>query len=123
MKPYGDHVVVITGASSGIGRATAVEFAKLGSKGVCAARGTEALDSLVAEIAADGGEALAVPTDVTDAAQVYQLAERAEQRFGAIDTWVNNAAVSVYATVEDTTNDEFERIMRVNFLGHVYGVH
>lgn len=123
MKPLAEQIVVITGASSGIGRATALLLADRGSKVVCAARGVPALESLVREIADAGGEALAVPTDITDAASVRQLAERAEERYAAIDTWVNGAAVSVYATVEDTTDEEFERIMQVNFLGHVHGVH
>ncbi|MBW3580484.1 MAG: SDR family NAD(P)-dependent oxidoreductase [Actinobacteria bacterium] len=123
MKPLAEQVVVVTGASSGIGRATALLLASRGSKVVCAARGVEALGSLVEEIGAAGGQALSVPTDVGDPAAVRRLAERAEERFSAIDTWVNGAAVSVYATVEDTTDEEFERLMRVNFLGHVYGVH
>ena len=118
-----DQVVVITGASSGIGRATALEYARQGARVVCAARTAPALDSLVTEIGEAGGEALAVPTDVTDAAAVQALAGAAEARFARIDTWVNNAAVAVWGRVEDITDDEFEQVMRVNFMGQVHGVH
>jgi NAD(P)-dependent dehydrogenase (short-subunit alcohol dehydrogenase family) len=122
-KPVTDQVVVIAGASSGIGRATALEFARQGARVVCAARTVPALDSLVDEIVRDGGQALAVPTDVAEPAQVYALAEAAEARFGRIDTWVNNAAVAVWGRIEDITDAEFDRVLRVNFLGQVYGVH
>src|SRR3954453_15483171 len=122
-RPVQDQVVVITGASSGIGRAAALEFARAGAKVVCAARTEAALDSLVGEITADGGTAIAVPTDVADPAAVYALAEVAETTYGRIDTWVNNAAVAVWGRVEDITDAEFDRVMRGNFLGHVHGVH
>jgi NAD(P)-dependent dehydrogenase (short-subunit alcohol dehydrogenase family) len=122
-RPVQDQVVVITGASSGIGRAAALEFARAGANVVCAARTEAALDSLVGEITADGGAAIAVPTDVADPAAVYALAEVAETTYGRIDTWVNNAAVAVWGRVEDITDAEFDRVMRVNFLGHVHGVH
>ena len=122
-KAVAEQVVVITGASSGIGRAAALEFARRDAKVVCAARSTMALDTLVEEIAAAGGEALAVPTDVADPRAVYALAATAEDRFGRIDTWVNNAAVAIWGRVEEITDEEFDRVMRVNFLGQVYGVH
>jgi len=121
-KQLNEQVVVITGASSGIGRATALEFAAKGARVAVAARNADALDSLVDEIRAAGGQAIAVPTDVTDEAQVHELATRTEAAFGRIDTWVNNAGVGLYATVEDTTAEEFDRVMRVNFLGQVHGV-
>ena len=120
-RPVADQVVVITGASSGIGRATSLEFARQGARVVCAARTVPALETLVEEIASGGGQAIAVPTDVADPQAVKALAERAESHFGRIDTWVNNAAVAVWGRVEDITNDEFDRVMRVNFLGQVYG--
>lgn len=122
-RPVADQVVVIVGASSGIGRATALQFARQGAKVVCAARTVEALETLVVEIAAGGGEAISVPTDVAQPAAVRALARAAESRFGRIDTWVNNAAVAIWGKVEDISDEEFERVMRVNFLGQVYGVH
>ena len=122
-RPVSEQVVVITGASNGIGRATALAFAAQGARVVCAARSVQALDTLVEQIRADGGSAMAVPTDVADPAAVRALADAAESRFGRIDTWVNNAAVSVWGRVEDITDAEFDRVMRVNFLGQVHGVH
>ncbi|GIF14972.1 SDR family oxidoreductase [Actinoplanes teichomyceticus] len=122
-RPISEQVVVITGASSGIGRAAALAFAARGARVVCAARGAPALDTLVARIHADGGSAVAVPTDVADPRAVRALAEAAERRYGRIDTWVNNAAVGVWGRVEDITDAEFDRVMRVNFLGQVHGAH
>jgi NAD(P)-dependent dehydrogenase (short-subunit alcohol dehydrogenase family) len=118
-----EQVVVIVGASSGIGRAAALEFAAAGAGVVCAARSVQALNTLVDEIRERGGSAVAVPTDVAEPAAVMALADVAEQRFGRIDTWVNAAAVSVWGRVEDITDAEFDRVLRVNFLGQVHGVH
>ncbi|HET6529767.1 MAG TPA: SDR family oxidoreductase, partial [Actinoplanes sp.] len=123
LRPVSEQVVVIAGASSGIGRATAAAFAAEGARVVCAARNSEALDSLVVEIGGAGGSAYAVPTDITDPAAVRALADAAEQRHGRIDTWVNVAAVGIWGRIEDITDAEFDRVMRVNFLGHVHGVH
>src|SRR4051812_18062619 len=86
-RPVNEQVVVIAGASSGIGRATASAFAARGAKVVCAARGEEALTALVGELTAAGGTAMAVPTDVGDAAAVYRLADAAESAYGRVDTW------------------------------------
>ncbi|MDP9398429.1 MAG: SDR family oxidoreductase, partial [Actinomycetota bacterium] len=122
-KPVADQVVVIAGASSGIGRASALAFAQRGARVVCAARSVDALETLVKEITGAGGTAMSVPTDVADAGAVSALARTAEERYGRIDTWVNAAAVSVWGRVEDITAEEFDRVMRVNFLGHVHGVH
>jgi NAD(P)-dependent dehydrogenase (short-subunit alcohol dehydrogenase family) len=121
-RPISEQVVVIVGASSGIGRASALAFAGRGAKVVCAARGAQALENLVEQITVAGGTAVAVPTDVTDHAAVWALADAAEDRFGRIDTWVNDAAVGVWGKVEQITPEEFDRVMRVNFLGHVHGV-
>jgi NAD(P)-dependent dehydrogenase (short-subunit alcohol dehydrogenase family) len=77
----------------------------------------------VEQIRQRGGTAVAVPTDVADPVAVRSLADRAEQEYGRIDTWVNTAAVGVWGRVEDITDAEFERVMRVNFLGQVHGVH
>jgi NAD(P)-dependent dehydrogenase (short-subunit alcohol dehydrogenase family) len=122
VRPIGDQVVVVTGASSGIGRETALEFGRRGAKLVVAARNKEALDTLVAEVERLGGEAVAVPTDVSDHRQVGELAAAAVQRFGRIDTWVNNASVSTYGTVEDMDPEEIRRVIEVNLLGEIHGM-
>jgi len=119
-KAVSQQVVVIAGASSGIGRAAAAEFAARGAKVVCAARNAEALDTLVAEIHRAGGTAVAQPTDITDPAAVGALVRAAEQAYGRIDTWINVAGVGVWGRAEDITDEEFDRVMRVNFLGHVH---
>ena len=120
-RPIGEQVVVVTGASSGIGRETALAFGQRGASVVLAARNEPALREVAREIERLGGKAHAVPTDVAEWAQVERLAEEAVARFGRIDTWVNNAAVSAYAAVEAMTVEEIERIVRVNLLGQVYG--
>ncbi len=114
-------VAVITGASSGIGRATALAFAAKGTKVVVAARREQALNDLVAEIERTGGQALAVPTDVTDEQAVLDLANAAIQAFGRIDIWVNDADVILYGSVTDTPMADVRRLMEVNFIGHVHG--
>jgi len=118
-KPVNEQVVVVLGASSGIGRATALALAEQGAAVVCAARGTEALQALVAEITGRGQRALAVTADITDPASLDALVAAAEGAYGRIDTWVNDAAVSVYGTIEQTPLADFRRVMEVNFLGHV----
>jgi short-subunit dehydrogenase len=117
-----DQIVVITGASSGIGREAALEFGRHGSTVVVAARNREALEEVAREVERVGGRARAIPTDVAEWRQVEQLAAAAKSEFGRIDTWINNAAVSEYATVEQMTIDEIERILQVNLLGQIYGV-
>jgi len=114
-------VAVITGASSGIGRATALEFAAKGTTVVVAARRESALNDLVSEIGASGGRALAVPTDVTDEVAVRRLAQRAIQTFGKIDIWVNNASVMMFAPLLDAPLEDYRRVMDVNFFGYVHG--
>ncbi|MHB1132826.1 MAG: SDR family oxidoreductase [Chloroflexota bacterium] len=120
-RPIKEQVVVITGASTGIGRATALALAKRGAHVVLASRGDKRLAELQKEISALGGDALMVPTDVADFVQVQQLAEDTLARYGGIDTWINNAAVSVYATVRNTDMSEYRRLMDVNFMGQVHG--
>ncbi|MBT2521886.1 SDR family oxidoreductase [Arthrobacter sp. ISL-28] len=115
-------VIVITGASSGIGRETALEFGRRGGHVVAAARNREALETLAAEIHRIGGEALPVVTDVSDFAQMAALARQAVERFGRIDIWVNNAAVSTYGTVEQMEAEEIHRVVEVNLMGQIYGV-
>jgi NAD(P)-dependent dehydrogenase (short-subunit alcohol dehydrogenase family) len=121
-RPIADQVVVITGASSGIGRATALAFAQRGASVVIAARGEEALGTLEHEIRQLGRPCLAVPTDVADWQQVRALAVAAVERFGRIDTWVNDAAVSAWATVEQLTVEEIEQVIRVDLLGAIHGM-
>jgi len=119
--PLQDQVVAITGASSGIGRATAIELGRYGAAVVLAARNEEALHAAAHETEQAGGRVLPVVTDVADWKQVERLADAAVQHFGRIDTWINNAGVIEYATVEDTTPDEAERILQVNLLGQIHG--
>jgi short-subunit dehydrogenase len=120
-RPLNEQVVVVTGASQGIGRETALRLGRRGAAVVAASRNEEALSTLVDEVAGAGGRAEAVPTDVAESDQVDRLAARAVERFGRIDTWVNNAAVSVYATVEQLEPSEMERIVRVNLLSQMFG--
>ena len=121
VKPVSEQSVVIVGASSGIGRASALAFADEGAKVVVAARSSDDLDALVAEIHQRGAEGLAVPTDVADPAQLTNVATQAVDRFGGIDTWVNAAAVAVYGRVEETSVEEYERVLQVNVMGQVNG--
>jgi short-subunit dehydrogenase len=116
-----EQVVVVTGASSGVGRETCLELAGKGASLALAARNVEALESLRAEVERLGGTALVVPTDVSDWAQVQRLADQVAARFGRIDTWVNCAAVSLYGTVRDTTVEEITRVLQVILLGEIHG--
>lgn len=112
--------VVVTGATSGIGRETAREFALAGARVVVAGRRQERLDELVSELGAKGQETLAVRTDVTDPAQVKDLIDRARQAFGSVDTLVNNAGVGIAARFEEQSIEDFKHVMDVNFWGAVY---
>lgn len=115
-------VVVITGASSGIGRATALRFAKKKARLVLAARREEALEEAAEECRERGGEALAVPTDVTQEEQVQDLARAAASQFGRIDTWFNNAGVMAFGRLEETPSDVFQRILDTNVMGYLHGM-
>ncbi len=121
LKPISQQVVVIVGASTGIGRGAALDFAKQGAKVVAAARNQHALDSLVKQIKAQGGEAVSVVADVADFEQVEAIAQTAIAIFGRIDTWVQNAAVGIVAPFSDTDLDEFRRVIDVTLMGQVYG--
>ncbi len=114
-------VVVITGASSGIGRATALKLAEQGGSVVLAARQEEVLHGVARECQRTGGRALAVPTDTTNEEQVKNLAQRAIQAFGRIDVWVNAAAVTMMARFEAAPAEAFRRVIETNFFGYVHG--
>jgi NAD(P)-dependent dehydrogenase (short-subunit alcohol dehydrogenase family) len=116
-----DKVVVVTGASSGVGRATVRELARRGARLGLIARGADGLAGAQADVEAAGSPALAVPTDVADAAQVDAAAEAIEQELGAIDVWINDAMVSVFAPFWEIEPDEYRRATEVTYLGAVYG--
>ena len=116
-----ESVVVVTGASAGVGRATVRAFAARGANVGLLARGSDGLEAARAEVIEAGGRAIAVPTDVADATAVEQAAEAIEQELGPIDVWVNNAMTSVFAPFEEVQPDEFKRVTEVNYLGYVYG--
>ncbi len=120
-KPLSEQVVLVTGASSGLGRAIARGAGERGAKVVVTARNGEALENCVAEIERFGSEALAVPGDCADREQVERVVGRAVERFGRIDTYVANAIVTVYSEVERLEPAELRRVMDVNFFGVVYG--
>src|SRR5215210_3386788 len=121
LKPVGEQVVVLMGASSGIGRESALRFARKGAKVVVSARGEEGLGSLVQEIRGEGGEATYVVADTSDFGQVKAVADRAVEEYGTLDTWVHLAAVGLFAAFEETTPEEFARVIDVNLMGQVYG--
>jgi len=114
-------VVVITGASAGVGRATVREFARHGAWIGLVARGVDGLKAARREVEALGGKALVLPTDVADAEQVEAAARQVERRLGPIDIWVNNAMASVFSPIKEMTAAEFERVTQVTYLGYVYG--
>lgn len=120
-KPLDQQVMVITGASSGIGLCTALLAAEKGAKVVLAARSGETLDAIVEQIAEAGGDAIAVTTDVGDANQLQALAAAAVRRFGRIDTWVNDAGVAIYGKLDQVSEADSRRLFDTNFWGVVNG--
>ena len=114
-------VVVVTGASAGVGRATVRKFAERGANVALIARGRERLEAARREVESFGGRALVFPADVADADAIEEAARRTEEELGPIDIWVNNAMTSVLAPVKDTPAEEFRRVTEVTYLGYVYG--
>jgi NAD(P)-dependent dehydrogenase (short-subunit alcohol dehydrogenase family) len=121
LKPVEDQVVVLMGASSGIGREAARRFGIHGAKVVVSARKQAALDSLAEEIRREGGEAAAVAAEVTDFSQVRRVAETAVERYGRLDTWVHLAGVGLWSLFEETRPEEWQRVIDVNLTGQAYG--
>ena len=114
-------VTVVTGASAGVGRAIVRALGEQGARVGLVARGTDGLEAAAREVREAGGEALVLPLDVADAAAVEAAADRVVAEWGAIDVWVNDAMVSVFAPVVETTPAEFRRVTEVTYLGTVHG--
>lgn len=114
-------VVVVTGASAGLGRAIVRAFAREGAHIGLLARGLDGLEAARGEVEALGGKALVIPVDVADAEAIEEAAETVEREFGPIDIWINNAMVSVFSPVKKMTPEEYKRVTEVTYLGVVYG--
>ena len=114
-------VIVVTGASAGVGRATARMFGERGASVGLIARGRDGLDGAARDVEAAGGRALVLPLDVADAEAVERAAETVERELGPIAVWVNNAMVSVFSPIKEMTADEFRRVTEVTYLGYVHG--
>jgi len=114
-------IVVITGASAGVGRATVREFARHGAHVALIARGRDGLEGAAREVESYGGKALVLPLDVADADAVEAAGDRVERELGPIDIWVNDAMASVFSPIKEMTAEEFKRVTEVTYLGYVYG--
>jgi NAD(P)-dependent dehydrogenase (short-subunit alcohol dehydrogenase family) len=121
LKPINQQVVAVVGASSGIGRETALQFAKRGAKVVVSARSEPGLASLVDEIRRFGGEATYILADASDFEQVKAIADHTVEVYGRLDTWVHASSNNVFATFDNITPEEFERVIDVSLMGQVYG--
>lgn len=121
LKPIAEQVMVITGASSGIGLVTARAAAKRGARVMLVARDESALAEIVRDIVADGGTAAFAVADVGDAAAMEGVALKTVARFARIDTWVNNAGVAIYAKLLDTADSDHQQLFRTNYFGAVHG--
>ncbi len=120
-SPFNRKVVAVTGASSGVGRAVARALGREGARVALMARGTEGLSAAADEVRQGGGEALELPIDLADATAVDAAADQIVGAWGTIDVWVNNAMVSVFAPISETSPDEYRRVIEVNYLGTVHG--
>src|SRR5437867_10327780 len=118
---HASEVVVITGASAGVGRATAQRFAKEGARIGLIARGIDGLEGARRDVEKLGGKALVIPVDVADADKVEAAAARIEAELGEIDIWINNAMTSVFSPIKKMRPEEFRRVTEVTYLGYVYG--
>jgi len=121
LKPLSEQVIVVTGASSGIGLATARMAAKRGARVVLAARSEETLNVIVDDILGRGGQAIAVTADVSSRADVARIATVAVNTFDRIDTWVNNAGVAIYGRLDQVSDEDSRRLFDINFWGVVNG--
>jgi len=121
MQSIKNLITVITGGSSGIGRATALEFARQGGTLVLCAREREPLEEVAEECRVRGGRAIALPADVTQEAEVLELARLAAEEFGKIDVWINNAAVTMFGRFEDLPAADFRQVLETNLFGYIHG--
>lgn len=121
LKPVHEQVIVITGASSGIGLTTALSAAEQGASVVLCGRSTDTLERVAQEIGQAGGQALAVTADVGVRAQLQAVAEQAIARFGRIDTWINDAGIGMYGLLEEVSEEDARRLFDTNFWGIVNG--
>jgi NAD(P)-dependent dehydrogenase (short-subunit alcohol dehydrogenase family) len=122
LKPIQEQNVVVVGATSGMGRETAYQFAQQGARVMVSGRSQGAVDEVVEEIRSQGGQAAGFAADVTNLDQMKSLARAAAETFGGIDTWVHIAGVSLYAKIEDTMPGEFQQLFNVNLMGPLHGV-
>ena len=120
-REIGNTVVVITGASTGIGRAAALKFAGQGATVVVSGRREPVLQRLAEHCEKLGGRALAIPADVTDQEAIKSLARRAIETFGRIDVWVNNAAVTLFARIEEAPYEAYRKVIETNLFGYIHG--
>jgi short-subunit dehydrogenase len=121
LKPLNEQVIVITGASSGIGLCTAESAAKQGAKVVLAARSEQTLQDVVSRINSWDGQAISVTCDVADRKQVEGVARAAVNRFGRVDTWINNAGLAIYGRLDQVSEEDSRRLFDINFWGVVHG--
>jgi NADP-dependent 3-hydroxy acid dehydrogenase YdfG len=121
LKPLDQQVIVITGASSGVGLATALDAAHAGAKVVLAARSGDVLEAVVATLNGQGHEAIHVVADIAERAQVERIAAAAIERFGRIDTWANVAGLTIYSRIDEVSEADARRLFDVNFWGMVHG--